>query len=434
MRRIICVIMVFVMALNVNVVFAKTDTTKDKSIELIGKYDLSMDLSKIADKELISAQIQKNDDIINEKTIEKSNLKIGINEKDQISVLSGKLSINDKTFILKGEGSTKTYDVMGKNDYIFGEYFGYMYDNNKAVREFGLCIEYSKEENSYAASTISIIPMSVNEEIGSLVVLNFGDTNKDTNNKFYEKYKVNQNKDGFSETNEALNEDVVTVRTEETIPLTVKSPYKSAYGDLMYMAGFNVSTLKAGNVTKLHMRTWTKKANLEKYLQSKVGKPVVSGTAVITEANFKISNSANLRVFDYTPETGSTSFNIIVPYILGGSPGWQSLNITTSTTTATRTVASGSSDYNIIEWKLKKMSFFNNTDAQSSTPWFSSSNCGMGVNTLVVYPGKVTANTSKPIKWNGSYRYGATFNNLGVRYQVYDTISLTATSPMIITP
>lgn len=434
MKRIVCCIIALILVLNTSLINADISNklvTKDLSKLLNENLSLSIELREDATDQEFSVQVAKNVDLVSDKKLYNANLQVKINNLDNNSKIIGKLVLNKKEFTIIAEGQINAYDVINKDDYLFGEYFGYLYQNNKPVREIGLSLEYSVLDKEYAVSSITLMPTSDKLGKDSSLVLNFGDMNVEMNHKFYEMYRLNQNPEDSNINiimgNKVLKEEIFAIAAD--IPLVISTTkLTSTYGDLMYMAGAAPSTLNEQGGTQMGLRTWTNKANLRNYMANKLKKPIMVNTVLIREVKHGISNGTYLTTTNPEPVSGSTSFSMVLPYLIAGNFGWFTVPVTTSTTTVSIT---GSPTPNIANWHFKKTGSFSNTDAITLKPWADNNKNGIGVRCMVT-AGLVTTNTTKNISWYGWYRYSATALDQTIHYTVYDTISKSFSTPIVI--
>ncbi len=435
MRRILCSIMALIMILSVNSVFAGNNDirTKNLSKELDKKLDFSMELSEATNKKQIAIQGGENSDIISDNKLNNTKLEIEINNQSSLSELTGILKINNRDFILQGEGKVDTYDVLGEEDYMFGEYFGYIYKNNKPVREFGMTVEYAIAEKEYIVSSLTLMPTGKNGDKGSAINFNFGLANKEMNNKFFEKYKLNTEDEKKSMKNnqkyENTENNIIRTSASGPVELTAKPKVSSPYGDLMYMACSNTKTFRYGDNLPMYLRLWTNNTNMSKFLANKYGYPVRPGTTKAILATLEINNTSYLRNHDLKPLPAETNTKLLLPYFIGTS-----LKIASIPFVVKKITVTSATDYKS-KWKIEENAGMKNTDATSSTPWTSPDATGLGVSAIVGFSGipaaKATINT--PIEWKGSIKFMAITDNLGIYTYVYYTQALTTKTYITLT-
>lgn len=424
MRRYICVIMALVMLFAFNSAFAKTDETeviktKNLSKELNKKLDFSIELNELNNIEKLTSQISENEDIFTDKKLSKSNIEFEINNKGDISEIVGELTINNKEYTLKGEGNAETYDVIGENDYLVGKFIGIIYKNNKPIREFGMTVEYAVADKEYISSSISLLPTGKNGDKGSSINLSFGNVNKEMNNKFFEKHIFNKKNEENS-----LQEEEVGIKTIKSPPMTtdgkpiVGKISSSTTAPLIYIAGYNEVSLRSGAVSNINLRTWTKIANVEKYIAYKYGYPVKTNTTKPIEGSLEIyTKIEKVKIASIWPnQPNQTTLNVLIPYYYNGWT-YQSITLVTSYLKISQP------SFASYICKYGAAAGLKNTDATTSTPWYSSTKCGLAIEALITPSGTVTKDDISAIGWKGSYKFESVLNKLGVYTYVYDTVS-----------
>lgn len=318
-------------------------------------------------------------------------------------------------------------ETIGIDDFSKGVFTGHVYDSNGKAKEVIFDLSYDEKNKRMAASSMTIGVLTDTSEVP--LMLSFGTIDVELNNAFYEKYILNQEN---VLSNDSIDESKMTAQSESVVEISNYQLQTSGSNqNLVYLAGFHAPQVEAGDPTKMWIRSWTNKTNINNYFASQFNTPFLPNSVAVTESYLTIENQSYWQSLNQIPGNNVTIFNMVLPLLTAnGAIRILTLPITTYSTKCDPT---GYPFENKVEWVCKKaMGTYWNTDANSSSPWNETNN-GFGAESLFTYQASISGSAYKFVNFSSGFNCSAVTNN-GIYTTKYLKITHCLGSAILVTP
>ncbi|GAU75867.1 hypothetical protein [Fusibacter sp. 3D3] len=400
--------------------------TESVKNELSEELDFSMTLDEMSSEPSIGVD-RTSGSSINQSRSEKGQfdlkLEKGTNEESKVT---GTVIINGESYSVEATGEVLLYDVLSEADFSKGVFTGHVYDRNGKAEEVIFDLSYDEKNKRMAASSMTIGVLTDTSE--DPIMLSFGTIDVELNNAFYEKYILNNN----TSRHDSIDESKMIAPSAQVVETSNYQLQASGNNrNLVYLAGFHAPQAEAGDPTKMWIRSWTNKTNINNYFASQFNTPFLPNSVAVTESYLTIENQSYWQSFDQLPSNNITIFNMVLPLVTSnGALRFLTLPITTY---STKCNPAGSPFANKVDWVFKKaMGTYWNTDANSSSPWYESNN-GFGAESLFTYQASISGNIYKYANFSGGFNCSAVTNN-GIYTTKYLKITHSIGSSILVTP